>query len=242
VSSSKPALGKAGSWGGLCDEIIRPQDFFLDLDSYPKVDCRVDLSGRCGYVEVSNGKSDRQYLPDTTTQSNDMDSSTLHAPRSSLQPAWKWPNNTYKVSLSCVCVDFGAFKQYQLNRHFAAFLPRNYRDSRIPGFQVRSAPVGVSCLVVSIKYFSTHYYAAVACVYCMKCIAGLGNCPRLKWSCRQATLQHHGSPKSVDLQGYPGSQSLVHRSGKSNRENLRSEALRDRQRNAPNLVQSVVAA
>jgi hypothetical protein len=51
-----------------------------------------------------------------------------------------------------------------------------------------------------------------------------------------------GRLKSVDLQGYQGLQSLVHRSGKPNRENLRFEALRDRQRNVPNLVQSVVAA
>jgi hypothetical protein len=32
-----PALGKAGSWEGLCDGIIRPQDFFLNPDSILKL-------------------------------------------------------------------------------------------------------------------------------------------------------------------------------------------------------------
>jgi hypothetical protein len=73
----------------LCFRIIKAAVFLSGSGFYPKVDCRDNPLGWCGYVKVSNGKSDRQYLQDKTTQSNDMGCS----PRSNL----KSPDSTVRT-------------------------------------------------------------------------------------------------------------------------------------------------
>jgi hypothetical protein len=199
---------------------IRPQDFFLDLDSIPKL-----TAGTIFRAGVGMLKCRMERVIDNICQTRQPKVMIWIAPHSNLEIA-----KQYVQGISFL----------RIWRIQAVSAKQAFRGFPSQTFQVRSAPVGVSCLVVSIKYFSTHYYAVVACVLYESVLQGL-NVRDCKWPCRQATLQHHGSPKSVDLQGYQGRNrwyiDLGNRIAKTC-----FEALRDRQRNVPNLVQSVVAA
>jgi len=112
-------------------------------------------------------------MPDKTTQSTDM--GLLHG------PTWKSPESTYKVALSVIW-RFQAILAKQAFGGFLSWELRTFQDRR---------PQVVSRLEVSISIMPQwHVYE----LYCKGKFSEISVTLANK-------LQHHGSPKSVDLQG-----------------------------------------